>query len=120
MKIYNVLSVFCTDKGYKCVDNVIHKNKEVDRAKHFPVYPDASKWSTELNVEIKMVDPNATPYTTTSVRPNIKVLTNKIHIFEENLQKQRLSEYNLKSKIKQQEWDKYIADKNAVMTLVCG
>ena len=69
---------------------------------HFLVYLDASKWLTELNVEINMVDPIAFMDATTGIRPNIKLLTTKTHIFDTNSQKQRLStKYNIKSKIKQ-------------------
>ena len=41
-KIHNVLSVSCADKGYKHVDNMICKNKELDKVKHFPDYPDTA------------------------------------------------------------------------------
>ena len=88
--------------------------------KYFPDYLDARNWSRELNVKINTVDPSALPDATTGLCPNIKLLTTKTCIFDTNLQKQKLSEYNLGSKIKQQEWNKYIADKKAVMNLVRG
>ena len=79
--------------------------------KYIPDYLDASKWSRDLNVKIGIVDPSALPDTTTGLRPNIKLFTTKNHIFNANLQKQKLLESNLRSKIKQQEWNKYIAVK---------
>ena len=88
--------------------------------KHLPTYQDAIKWSTEVNVKINTVDPTATPHTTTGVCPNIKILTTKTHIFDANLQNQLPSEYNIKSKTKQQEWDKYIAKKKSVIILIYG
>ena len=42
-KIHNVLSVLCGDKGYKYVDDIISKNKELDKVKHLPTYPDATR-----------------------------------------------------------------------------
>ena len=89
-KIHNVLSVLYTDKGFKHVNNIIHKNKELDKVKHFPVYPDASKWLRELNVEINTVDPNALLDIKSGLCPIISILTIKTHIFDANLQKQRL------------------------------
>ena len=79
--------------------------------RRFPVYRDARKWPRELNVEINTVDPSTLPEATTGLPPNIKLLTMKIHISDTKLQKQKFSEYDLKSKVKQQEWAKYIADK---------
>ena len=40
-KILYVLSVSCVDKGYKYVNDGIHKNKELDKMKHFLDYPNA-------------------------------------------------------------------------------
>ena len=42
----------------------------------------------------------------------------KTHVFDANLQKKLLSDYNLESKIMQQERAKHIADKKALMTLI--
>ena len=73
-----------------------------------------------MNVEFDTVDPKATMDTTTGAHPNIKVVTKKNHVFDANLQKQLLLVYDLESKIKQQEWAKYIADKKTLMILVYG
>ena len=86
--------------------------------KHLPVYLDAANWSTDLNVEIKTVDPNALPDAITGARPTIKVVAKKTHVFDANLQKQLLSKHNLEFKVEQQEWAKHIANKKVVMTLI--
>ena len=44
----------------------------------------------------------------------------KTHVFNANLQRQLLSEYNIKSKINSQKWAKLTADKKALTTIICG
>ena len=44
----------------------------------------------------------------------------KYHVFNPNLQKQLLSDYNQKSKLKLQEWSKLTADKKSLMTIIFG
>ena len=82
-------------------------------------YPDATQWLIIMNVKIDMVDPNTAP-DTNGVRPVIKRLTTKTHVFNENLQKQRIAENKLQKRLKHQEWDTIIADKKALMTLIYG
>ena len=53
--------------------------------RHLPVYLDATKWSTELNVEIDTVDLNVTPHGTTGARPTIKIVTTNTHVFDANV-----------------------------------
>ena len=75
------MPVLCAGKRYKkYVDNVICTNKELDKVKHLQVYPDVTKWLTEVNVEIDTVDPTATP-----PRPIIKVVVKKTHVSNTNL-----------------------------------
>ena len=85
---------------------------------HMPTYPDATQWSTVMNVKTNTVDRNAA-WDVAGVRPIIKRLTKRIHVFDENVQKQRIAEYKLQKRLKQQEWDKIIANKKALMTLIC-
>ena len=42
------------------------------------------------------------------------------HAFNANLQKQLLSDYDLKSKIKTQEWVKLTTDKKLLITIIYG
>ena len=44
----------------------------------------------------------------------------KSHVFNPNLQKQLLSEYDIKCKLKLQELSKLIADKKSLMTIIYG
>ena len=50
----------------------------------------------------------------------IQVMVTKTHVFNANMQKRLLSEHDLKSKIKSQEWAKLTANKKALMTIICG
>ena len=52
-------------------------------------------------------------------RPIIQVMVTKPHVFDVNLQKRLLSEHNLKSKIKSQEWSKLTANKKALIAIIC-
>ena len=58
-KIVDALPVYCADKGYWYIDNIICTNTELLQAAFLPLYPIASQWSTTYHVEIKTVDPLA-------------------------------------------------------------
>ena len=53
-------------------------------------------------------------------RTPIKQMVEKIHVFNANLQKQLLVEYEQKSKIKSQEWSKLVSDKKSLITIIFG
>ena len=53
--------------------------------KDLPVFPNARKWSTKLNVEIDTVDLTNILEASTGLGPNIKILTKNTHIFDANL-----------------------------------
>ena len=55
-KILDTLPVFCADKGYRYIDNVIHTNAELVGATFLMQYPNASKWSRSYQVHIQVVD----------------------------------------------------------------
>ena len=66
------------------------------------------------------VNPNATIDTKTGCRPIISQIVAKTHVFNTNLQKKLLLEYDLQSKIKSQEYAKLTTDKKALITIICG
>ena len=84
-----------------------------------PTYPDATIWSNSHHVEIQTVNPTANVVANTDLRPPITVVVKK-HDFDTNLQKQLLSEHKRKSKIKSEEYAKFIADKKALITIIFG
>ena len=119
-KIICTLPVLCTDKNYRCLDDVLCNWTDLDEADVTPPYPKADQWSNTYNVGIKTVDPNATSVQGTGERPPIIVMMQRTHVFDTNLQKQLLSDFNQKSKIKSQEYSKFIANKKALMTIIYG
>ena len=84
-----------------------------------PAYPNTTLWSNTYHVQIQTVDPTA-PADQHNVRPVVTAMQEKSHVFDPNLQKQFLSEYDMKYKLKLQEWSKLIADKQSLMTIICG
>ena len=49
-KIIDALPVFCADKGYKFIDNVIWTNTKLQEASFLPTYPTATLWSDRKSV----------------------------------------------------------------------
>ena len=85
-KIINALPVFCADKGYRFVDEIICKNTELTEADFQETYPLATRWSTKYHFEIVTIDPNAAPDVDGVCLPLIEMVE-KIHVFDANLQK---------------------------------
>ena len=79
----------------------------------------ASRWSDTYHVEVTTVDPQGAlddnglcvPIIETQMRTNV---------FNPNLQKELLSDHNMKCKLKLQEWYKLLADKRSLMTIIYG
>ena len=69
---------------------------------------------------IDTINPNAAVNSQTSAGPTTSTMVEKTHVFEANLQKQLLLEYNKNLKIKTQEWAKLIADKMSLMNIIFG
>ena len=91
-KIFDTLPVFCADKGYKFINNVIWSNTKLLEAAFLSTYPTATLWSTtyHVQVDVAVALPDAN-----GVRPLITEIQQKSHVFDPNLQKQLLSEYDL-------------------------
>ena len=99
-KIIDALPVFCADKGYKFIDDIIRTGTKLTEAKFKPAYPDVTSWSTKYHLEVATVDAAVAPNNLTGKRPVIIELQEKTHIFDTNLQKRLLSEHDIKSKLK--------------------
>ena len=50
-KIIDALPVFCADKRYKFIDDVIWTNTEQVQAAFMPTYPNAILWSNTYHVQ---------------------------------------------------------------------
>ena len=58
-----------------------------------------------MNVQVDTVNPNV-PADAAGACPIIQVMVTKIYVFDANMQQRLLSEHDLKSTIKLQEWAK--------------
>ena len=91
-KIIDALPVFCTDKGYKFIDDVIWTNTELLEAAFMPTYPIATLWSNTYHVQVETIDPASIPDPQTLLCPFTTEIQERSHVFDPKLQKQLLSE----------------------------
>ena len=118
-KILDALPVLAADKGYKYIDNIIWTDIEKTISDFTPTYPLASQWSDTYYVEVTTVNPTG-GRDANGDRIPIQEMQKRTNIHDPNLQRELLSEHNLKSKIQLQEWYKLTADKKALMTIIYG
>ena len=71
-------------------------------------------------MKIQTVTPTATIDATTGVRPFVPIVIEQTHRFYANLQKQLLSEYERKSKIKSEAYVQFLPNKKALITIIFG
>ena len=116
-KIFDALPVFCADKGYKFINDIIRTNTEKVKSDFTPTYPLASQWSNIYHVEVTTVDINAA-LNANGARVPIQEMQLRTNVFDPNLQKELLSEHDMKCKLKLQEWSNLIADKKSLMTII--
>ena len=81
-----------------------------------PTFLNSNLWSDTYNVEIRSIDPAEVPLANGS-RTLIIRLEQQMHIFNANLQKQSLLEFDQISRIKSKEFSKFVADKKALITI---
>ena len=118
--ILDALPVFCADKGYKFIDNIIQTNTKKLRSAFMPTYPFASQWSNTYYVKVKTMDPQAILDVTTHKRAPIITTQKRTNVFNPNLQKELFLEHDMKCKLKLQEWSKLLTDKMSLMTIIYG
>ena len=97
-KILDALPVLAADKGYKYIDDIIRTDIEKTISDFTPAYPVASQWSNTYHVEVNTVDPTG-QLNTNGTRVTVKSLQKRTNIHNPNLQKQLLSEHDMKSKL---------------------
>ena len=51
-KIVDALPVFCADKGYRFINDVICTNTELEEVDFLPTYPDPAQWSSIYHVHL--------------------------------------------------------------------
>ena len=116
----DALPVLCADKNYRYIYDIVHTWTKLRAAAFLPVHPDPAQWSDTYSVEIKTVNPNAPPAAQTGACPIIISMVEKTHILNANVQKQLLSEYDQKSKIKSQKCSKLTTDKKSLTIIING
>ena len=84
-RILDALPVFCADKGYKYIDDVLRTNVEFTLSKFTPAYPLASRWSETYHVEVNTEDPDAA-LDTNGDHVTVKVLQKRTNIKDPSLQ----------------------------------
>ena len=90
-KIVDTLPLFCADKEYQFVGGIICKDTEVTEADFKEIDPDSDLWSIKYYIEINTINPNVPAVN--GVCPPIKEMVEKIRVFDTNIQKQLLTEY---------------------------
>ena len=120
-KLYDALPIFCADKNYGGLDEVLRAGHDQVEGDFMPAYPNAILWSHTHQIqgvtvagEANLVEGSLTERVTTYI------LVNKTIVTDANLQKQLLSEYNRKSKLKSQEYSKFLQDKKSLITILYG
>ena len=118
-KIVGTLLVLCVDKNYQGLDEVVRARNDLVEADFMPLCPDAIQWSATHHVQISTVNPMDIPQAYGSCPARLETLE-QTHIFDTNLMKELLFEYERDSKIKSQEYTKFLADKKALTTIIFG
>ena len=119
-KITATLPILCADKNYQGLDEIIWTRHNLVERDFMSTYPDTIRWSNTHHVEIQTVNPSVAADANTGLRPSIVTLLNQTHVFDTTLQKELLSEYKRNSKIKSQEYSKFLANKKTLITIIFG
>ena len=60
-KIIDALLVFCADKGYRFINDIIPTNTKLLKAAFLLTYPDATRCSSSYHVQVEIVNLLAIP-----------------------------------------------------------
>ena len=118
--IIDTFPILCTDKNYQGIDNVTWTRTNLVETNFIPPYLNANQRFVTNHVEIVTVNLNNQPDPNTGLRPPIITMVQQRHVFNANLQKELLSEFEQNFKIKSQEYSKFLADKEALITIIFG
>ena len=91
-KISDALPVFCADKKYRGLNEVLCTGRDLVETDFMPAYPDANRWSTTHHVQITTVNPDIEAQPDGSRPLHYRMLEQTI-VTDTNLQKELLSEY---------------------------
>ena len=121
-KLWDTLPIFCADKNYDGLDEVLCTGRDQVEDDFMPAYPNANIWSHTHQIHVATVAAGAAQIegTLTGKRAITYELVNETIITNANLQKQLLSEYKRNSKIKSQEYSKFLQDKKSLCITLYG
>ena len=120
-EIVDTLPILCADKNlFWGIDEVILTGHVLVERDFMPTYLNTTRRLNTCHVEIQTVNPRVAADANTGLCPPIVTLLQQTHIFDANLQKDLLSEYKRSSKIKSEEYAKFLADKKALITIISG
>ena len=119
-KITDTLPVLYIDKNFQGLNEVLRTGINLVESNFMPPYPNVTQWLNTHHVEIQTVAPGAKVDATNGVRPFVPIVIEQTHVFAANLQKQLLSKYKRKSKIKSEAYTKFLATKKALITIIFG
>ena len=105
-KIYDALPVFCADKNYGGLNEVLYTGRDQVEDDFMPYYPDANLWSHTHQIQVTTVTTGAaqTEGLLTGECITTYKLVDETIVTNTNLQKQLLLEYEHNSKVKSQEY----------------
>ena len=117
--IIDTLPILYADKNYRGIDDVLCNGIDLVKADFTPSYLDTNRWSNTYNVEITTVNRTAA-LSADGSHALIIMLERQTHVFNAKLQEELLSELDQRSKIRSQDFLKFVADKKALMTIIFG
>ena len=116
-KLWDALPVFCADKNYLGLNEVLCTWRDKVEDDFMPAYPNANLWSITHQIQVATVAEGAARIvdSLTGERVTTYKLVDQTVITNASLQKQLLSEYERNSKNKSQEYSKFFQDKKFCM-----
>ena len=101
-KISDALPVFCADKNYRGLDEVLRTGRDKVENDFMPAYLNVNLWSTTHHIQIASVDPGVELVACTNMRSVTYRVMEQTLVTNANLQKQLLSDYERNSKNRSQ------------------
>ena len=121
-KLYDALPVFCLDKNDGGLDEVLSTGHDQVEGDFMLPYPNATIWPHTHQIQVATVTERAILIkgSLSSKRVATYDFVNKTIVTDVNLQKELLSEYKRNSKLKFQEYSKFLQDKKSLITILYG
>ena len=117
-KVIDTLPVLCADKNYQGLDDIIWNGINLlVEADFTPQYSGMVYHSPCGNCSLQPNQPTRGSYWWTSSHHHNNT---ERHVFDANLQQELLSEFKWNSKIKSQEFSKFLANKKALIAIISG